>query len=175
MSPRTAGFNSVDLASFSESGTLLTILLMFVGAGPGSTGGGLKITTVAALIMTAVSFSSGNTEVNLFKRRLEKEAIQRAFSVTVLYVTVAVAAVLIILSLQPELLLKDVLFESFSAIGTVGLTTGITRSLVPASRVIITLLMYIGRVGSLSVVMAVALKENRRERLKNPEEKIVIG
>lgn len=175
VSPRTAGFNSVDLAALSESGNLLTILLMFIGAGPGSTGGGLKITTIAVLVMTAVSFSVGSDEVNMFKRRLEKEAVHRAFSVTVLYVTAAVTAMFAILWIQPELAMKDVLFESFSAIGTVGLTTGITRSLVPASRLIIILLMYLGRVGSLSVVMAVTLSGRPGARLKNPEEKIVVG
>lgn len=173
VSPRTAGFASLDLKSLSAGGTLLTMLLMFIGASPGSTGGGIKTTTFLVILLTLVSYIRGRDELNVFGRRLESSVIKKAFSTVTLYAACVVVGVFVISGVQ-NLSFTDTLFESISALSTVGLSTGITQELLPISRVVIICLMYIGRVGSLSVVMAIT-SGGRTARIKNPEEKISIG
>lgn len=172
VTPRTAGFNSVDIASLSDGSKLVTILLMFIGAAPGGTGGGIKVTTLA--VMGAAVFASlkGREDVSLGHFRLESDAVHRAFSGVATYLSMAVFGVLILCAQgQP---LSDSTFECFSAIGTVGLSTGITATLSPLSRIAIILLMYAGRVGSLSVFMAVA-KQTSCGKLRNPVGKVIVG
>ena len=172
VSPRTAGFNTVEMGELSEGGSALTMLLMFIGASPGSTGGGLKTTTLMTIIMTTVAYIRGTSDVNIFRRRLPFDTVRRAFSFTAIYLALVIFGVFALTAAQP-LPLKDVTFEVFSALGTVGLSTGITRELGTFSRIIITLLMYIGRVGSLTLIFAVLRSDNAG--LRNPEEKIIIG
>ena len=172
VSPRTAGFNTVDLASLTSGGGLLTIVLMFVGAGPGSTGGGVKITTVAVCLLTLASYVRGRREVGAFNRRLDEEQIHRAAAAVTLYLTLAMTGGFLLLAIQP-FPLQDALFEVFSAMSTVGLSTGITRDLVPVNRFILIVMMYCGRIGSLSMMMALA--EHRQARVKDPVEHIVLG
>ena len=172
VSPRTAGFNTVEMGELSEGGSALTMLLMFIGASPGSTGGGLKTTTLATIIMTTVAYIRGTSDVNIFRRRLPTDTVRRAFSFTTIYLALILFGIFALTAAQP-LPLKDVAFEVFSALGTVGLTTGITRALGTFSRIIITLLMYIGRVGSLTLIFAVLRSDDAG--LRNPEEKIIIG
>ncbi|MEA4934410.1 MAG: potassium transporter TrkG, partial [Lawsonibacter sp.] len=169
---RTAGFNTVDIASLSEGSKLVTILLMFIGAAPGGTGGGLKVTTFA--VMGAAVFASlkGREDISIGHFRLEAETLRRAFSGVAVYLAMTVSGVLVLCAQgQP---LTDSTFECFSAIGTVGLSTGITATLSPLSRIAIILLMYAGRVGSLSVFMAVARQTNCG-KLRNPVGKVVVG
>lgn len=172
VSPRTAGFNTVDLAALTSGGGLLTIVLMFVGAGPGSTGGGVKITTVAVCLLTLVSYVRGRREVGAFNRRLDEEQIHRAAAAVTLYLTLAMTGGFLLLAIQP-FPLQDALFEVFSAMSTVGLSTGITRDLVPVNRFLLIVMMYCGRIGSLSMMMALA--EHRQARVKDPVEHIVLG
>lgn len=173
VTPRTAGFNTVDTAALSEGGTLLTMLLMFVGAGPGSTAGGIKITTFIVLLLSVVAYVRHQEDINIFQRRLKTGLIRRAYCSAAFYLLLVFLGCLVILFVQ-NLPIKDVMFEVFSAIGTVGLSTGITRELSDISRLIIILLMYSGRLGSLTVFMAVA--ENRHPaKLKNSTGKIIIG
>lgn len=172
VTPRTAGFNSVDIASLSEGSKLITILLMFIGAAPGGTGGGIKVTTLA--VMGAAVFASlkGREDVSLGRFRLESETLRRAFSGVAIYLAMTVFGVFVLCAQgQP---LTDSTFECFSAIGTVGLSTGITATLSPLSRIAIILLMYAGRVGSLSVFMAVARQTNCG-KLRNPVGKVIVG
>jgi len=172
VSPRTAGFNTVDLARLTSGGGLLTIVLMFIGAGPGSTGGGVKITTVAVCLLTLASYVRGRREVGAFNRRLDEEQIHRSAAGVTLYMAFIAAGGLLMLATQP-FPLQDALFELFSAMSTVGLSTGITRALSPFNRGLLIVMMYCGRIGSLSMMMALA--ERRVPRVKDPVEHITVG
>ncbi len=172
VSPRTAGFNTVDLAALTSGGGLLTIVLMFIGAGPGSTGGGVKITTVVVCLLTLFSYIRGRQEVGAFNRRLDEEQIHRSAAAVTLYFALAVGGGFLLLAVQP-FPLQDALFEVFSAMSTVGLSTGITRDLIPFNRAILIIMMYCGRIGSLSMMMALAARQ--APRLKDPVEHITIG
>lgn len=170
---RTAGFNTIDIAAMSDGGKLTTIMLMFVGGSPGSTAGGIKTTTVFTLLIFTFSYIRGNRSFGLYGRRLEDGALDRAATVFFTNLLLMLTATLIIVSFD-SLPLVDTLFETTSAVATVGMSTGITRELSSASRVVIILLMFLGRVGSLSFAGALA---ERREppRIVDPVEKIIIG
>ena len=170
---RTAGFATLDYSSMTQNGTLLTSLLMFIGASPGSTGGGIKSTTFLVIILTLISYIRGREELNIFDRRLEHSVLQKTFSTVTLYLTCTIVAMFIIMAAQ-NLSFVDTAFESISAMSTVGLSRGVTSQLVPVSRIVDILLMYIGRVGSLSVALALS-GHSRTAPVKKPEEKISIG
>lgn len=169
---RTAGFNTVDLTALSQGGTLLTMILMFIGAGSGSTGGGLKVNTFAVLLMSSIARVRRREDVNLFQRRLDDESIHKAFSSLTLYSLLCLLGCMA-LCLQ-DVPLENSLFECISAIGTVGLTRALTPSLPTASRIAVILLMFAGRVGSMSVAMAVT-RDRPYPKLRNVPEKILIG
>ena len=172
VTPRTAGFNTADLTALSESGTLLTMILMFVGAGSGSTGGGVKVNTVTVLVLGALAHVRRREDVDLFHRRIDDESVHKAFSTTSMYFMVCLAGCMV-LCLQ-GIRLDDALFEAISAIGTVGLSRGVTAALPTASKLTVILLMFAGRVGSMSVAMAVT-KDRPAPRLRHVSEKILIG
>lgn len=170
---RTAGFNTIDTAGLTTSSKLLTMVLMFIGGSPGSTAGGIKTTTLIVMLIYVISNLRNSRGCNVFGRRLEDDAIRKASNVTVISLFMAVSASIIICYIQP-LPLEDVLFEIFSAIGTVGMSTGITRELTSASRLVIVFLMYCGRIGS----MAFALSFMERKKvapIQCPMEKVMIG
>lgn len=170
---RTAGFNTIDQASLSPLGGSLTLLLMFIGAGAGSTGGGLKVSTFAVLILSAVAYVRGREDVDLFRRRLDKGIERRALNGALLYTALLLCGHFLLLSCQ-RLGYFDALYECVSAIGTVGMSTGVTRELTVPSRVVILLMMFTGRVGSLSVAMALAERRHAAQ-LRNPAEKLIVG
>ena len=172
VSPRTAGFNTVDLARLTSAGGLLTIVLMFIGAGPGSTGGGVKVTTAAVCLLTLACYVRGRREVGAFNRRLDEEQIHRSAAGVTLYMTFIAAGGFLMLANQP-FPLQDALFELFSAMSTVGLSTGITRALSPFNRGLLIVMMYCGRIGSLSMMMALAGR--LPPQVKDPVEHITIG
>mgnify|MGYP001151335565 FL=1 len=172
VSPRTAGFNTVDLAQLTSAGGLLTIVLMFIGAGPGSTGGGVKITTVVVCLLTLASYIRGRREVGAFNRRLDEEQIHRAAAGVTLYMTLVLSGGFLLLATQ-TFPLQDALFEIFSAMSTVGLSTGITRALSPFNRALLIVMMFCGRIGSLTMMMALA--QRLPPRIKDPVEHITIG
>lgn len=153
VTPRTAGFNTTDIASLSQSSQFLTIILMFIGGCPGSTAGGIKVTTIAVLILYLRSTLTRTDGVNIFKRRMEDDAISKAAAVFTTHLLLAVVATFLISMLQ-NLDLTTILFDVVSAVSTVGMSTGVTPSLVPAAKVILIILMYLGRVGSLSFAMS---------------------
>ncbi len=172
VSPRTAGFNSINLASLSDGSKLVTMFLMFVGAAPGGTGGGIKVTTLAVIAATAAASLKGREDVCLWHFRVDFETIRRAFCSVTIYLAMAMIGLLVLcIQKQP---FTDAAFEIFSAIGTVGLSTGITGTLAPLSRIAIIVLMFAGRVGSLTVFMAVA-KTNNSIKLRNPTGKVIVG
>lgn len=170
---RTAGFNTVDTAALSDGSKLLTIILMFIGGSPGSTAGGVKTTTVMVLLLYIHSNVKRSYSIDIFGRRLEEEAIKRAGAICTINLALALAVSLAVMAIQP-LSLSDTLFETFSAIGTAGMTTGITRDLLPLSRLLIALLMYCGRIGSMSFALAFT-RQKRAAHMKNPVETISVG
>ena len=174
VTPRTAGFNTVDMANLTEGGTVLTMLLLMVGGSPGSTAGGVKTTTLMVILLATISYIRNSESMNIFHRRLEDTTLKRAYCSTTIYIALVVLGVFLILASQ-GLPVKDTAFETISAISTVGLSTGITRELNGLSQMVIILLMYSGRVGSLTLAMAILERMNGKAALKNPEEKIIIG
>lgn len=173
VTPRTAGFNTVDTAALTESSQLLTIVLMFIGGGPGSTAGGIKTTTFLMILLYIIANFRGRKSCNIFGRRLDKSGIHKATVVFGINLFLAVFVAFCISAIS-KLPMMDILFESFSAIGTVGMTTGITRDLNGICRILIAFLMYCGRIGSLS--FATSIFENKREApVLNPVERIRIG
>lgn len=171
---RTAGFNSTDTAALSPASKILTVFLMFIGGSPGSTAGGIKTTTLAVIAISTFNGITRRQSKGIFGRRLEKDAIHKASSVVFTNMSLAIFGIISILALQPEFDIGDVIFECVSAIGTVGMTTGITRDLETASRLIIAFLMFCGRVGSVSFALAL-MEKKAAPPVKNPREKITIG
>lgn len=174
VTPRTAGFNSVDTAALSNSGKIITMVMMFIGGSPGSTAGGVKTTSMVVLLFYAVAMVLGREDINLFGRRLTDEVVKKANAVVIINATLTIMATITIMTLQPLLNFEDVLFEVLSAIGTAGMTVGITRELNIISRVIIIVLMYCGRLGSLSFALVFAQKKTSAS-VRQPQEKIIVG
>ena len=173
ITPRTAGFNTVNIAELSEGSILLTIILMVIGGSPGSTAGGVKTTSFAVIILSLIASIRHTEDINVFNRRLERDVIKKAYDVITIYFMCCALAVLLICALQP-FGLKEVFFEVVSALSTVGMSTGITPDLNSLSKFIITLLMFFGRVGSLSVALVFSEKKEYIP-IRKPVEKISIG
>lgn len=172
VTPRTAGFNTVDTAALSNGGKVLTMALMFIGGSPGSTAGGIKTTTLVVILLHIKSYIAGEEGCQIFHRRLDQDAIRRASVVFFVNFSLALFATLVLLIGQ-GLPLDEVLFEAFSAIGTSGMSTGVTRDLNALSQLSIMLLMFCGRVGSLTFAMS--FTERRRGKIQYPEEQVIVG
>ncbi len=170
---RTAGFNVQDLSQMSEPGQALTILLMLIGGSPGSTAGGIKTTTLAVLCANFGAVCIRKEETNAFGRRIKDDVVKQAAAIFMLYIGLALLGAVAICLIE-GLPYLTCLFECASAIGTVGLTMGITPSLGLASRAVLMLYMFIGRVGGLTIIYA-ATKEARRSVSKLPHESITVG
>ena len=170
---RTAGFNTVDTAALSDAGKLLTIALMFIGGSPGSTAGGVKTTTIMVLMLYSFSYMRKNRGTSVFGRSLEEDTLRKASAVFFTNLMLALGVTIVISAIQ-SLPMLDLMFETFSAIGTVGMSTGLTRELNDLSRVLIMFLMYCGRVGSLSFANALAGKR-KTAPVRDAVEKITIG
>ena len=173
VTPRTAGFNTTDYNYFSGTGILLTVVLMLIGGAPGSTAGGMKITTVAVLFFTMISVFKHEKSPAVFKRRIKPEAISGAIAVFMLDVMITMIGAMLISKIEHIAFLKT-LFESASAVGTVGLSMGITPELATASKIILTLMMYIGRVGGLTLVFAAITRKSTGNR-QYPADDIAVG
>ena len=174
---RTAGFNSFDLSGFRDGSKLFSSLLMIIGASPASTGGGIKTTTIATLALLMLSVVRGENEVNVARRRLSDDIVRRALAVAVLFLTTLLTGTLMILLIENgHYPLEDILFEASSAMGTVGVSTAGTPNLSPASRAVLLPMMFLGRVGPLTLAVAVAKRQGRIKTVsKYPEERIMIG
>jgi len=173
VSPRTAGFNVVDVGAMEEPTLLVTTILMFIGAGPASTGGGIKVTTFALLGFVLWSEVRGDTDVNVLHRRVPATVIRQAVTVVILAIG-SVMAVTTVLLVSADLTLTPALFESVSAFATVGLSTGITADLPDVSKIALILLMLAGRVGPTTLVTALAYRQ-RLQRFHYPQERPIIG
>ena len=173
VTPRTAGFNTVDLTAMREASLTLVILLMLTGGSPGSTAGGMKTTTVAVLFLSAVSVCKRRETVRCFGRRIDADALRSAAAILLMYLMLFLLGGLAI-SLLEDLPVLTCLFEAASAIGTVGLTLGVTPGLCAASRFILMGLMFFGRVGGLTLIFAAA-SGKRAYVSRLPKEKITVG
>lgn len=170
---RTAGFNTIDFNVLSEGGLGIMILLMLTGGAPGSTAGGMKVTTLAVMVSTAFSIFHRREETHFFGRRVEEDTVRSAMAILTLYLTLFFFGGLIISRVE-GLPLLTCLFETASAVGTVGVTLGITPQLGQLSRGVLILLMYCGRVGALTLVFA-ALSEGRGAAARLPKEQLIVG
>lgn len=173
VTPRTAGFNTVDLTSFSGAGHMILIILMLIGGSPGSTAGGMKTTTVAVLFANAMAVFRKKEDAHFFGRRIENGVVRNASTVLSMYLILFLCGAAVI-SIVENLPIGTCLFETASAIGTVGLTHGITPQLGLVSRLILITLMFLGRVGGLTLIYA-ALSGTNRNLSKLPQEKITVG
>ncbi|MEG6586495.1 TrkH family potassium uptake protein [Dendrosporobacter sp. 1207_IL3150] len=173
VSTRTAGYNTVNIPDLRVATLFFVIILMFIGASPASTGGGVKTTTFAVLTSAIWSLIRGKNDAELFQRRISQEIIYKSFSV----VFIAAALVIFIammLSISENFPFMSILFEVVSAFGTVGLSTGITPSLTEVGKLWIILTMFAGRVGPVTLALALALK-NKKQAIQYPVGKITIG
>ncbi|MGL5440659.1 MAG: TrkH family potassium uptake protein [Filifactoraceae bacterium] len=173
ISPRTAGFNTIDQAALTNASKLGTILLMFIGGAPTSTAGGIKVTTIIVLILATYTLIKGYRDVEIFKKRISFSSVNKALAVFSMVLSLVLLGVMGLCIAQPNVDFLDLLYETVSAIGTVGLTTGITSSLNMLSKVILITLMFVGRVGVLTVLIAVTSKD-RKLAYQLPEEKVII-
>ena len=173
VTPRTAGFNTIDLGRLSEAGQALMMLLMLTGGAPGSTAGGMKITTIAVLVMIMVSVFRRKEEANCFGRRIPEDTVKFAATILLMYFLLFTAGGIVI-SISEGLPMLTCLFETASAIGTVGLTLGITPGLGVVSKCVLISLMFFGRVGCLTLVFA-ASSGTKINMAKLPKEKITVG
>lgn len=173
VTPRTAGFNTLDLTKMSEPGQAIMTILMLIGGSPGSTAGGMKTTTIAVLILSMLSVFGRREHVEVFDRRVASETVKYASAVLIMYLLFCLGGGILISSIE-HLPILECIFEAGSAIGTVGLTLGLTPGLSTASHIILTVLMYFGRVGGLTVVFA-AVSGTKPNVSKAPKEKITVG
>lgn len=173
VSARTAGFNAVDIGALSTESLALHYILMFIGGGSAGTAGGVKVTTFFVLVLVVWNEIRGHRDVEFRGRRIADSVQRQAITILVLSAAVVGLAILLILPLTP-LPLEKVLFEVISAFGTVGLSTGITADLVPGAQAIIIALMFIGRVGVVTLAVALATNQMRRN-YRYPEEKPIVG
>ena len=174
ITPRTAGFNTIDLSKINDSSALLTIVLMAIGGSPGSTAGGIKTTTFIVAILSIIFSAKQRTSIVIGKRQLENNIIKQASAIITLFLFSIIFASIIIIAID-NLTLLDALFETTSAIATVGLSNGVDVAMLhPISKLILILLMYIGRIGVISIVFLFNRKGDN-ELLKRPVEKILIG
>ncbi|MGP4119886.1 MULTISPECIES: TrkH family potassium uptake protein [Psychrobacter] len=172
--PRTAGFNTIDMGELAFPTIMLTIFLMWIGASPNSTGGGIKTSTFAIALLNTLSLARGQTNVEVFKRQIADISIRRAFSIMWLSLLVIGMGVTLISYDQPELDLIKVVFECFSAYSTVGLSLNLTTELSDFSKMVVSVIMFVGRVSMLTIFIAL-LKNRRQRNYRYPTEEITIN
>lgn len=175
VSPRTAGFNSISTGDMTIAGKFTTVILMFIGGSPGSTAGGLKTVTFGLLALTVWAAMEGREDAEAFGRRFSKETVYKSFALLCISMVIVLTVTMILTVTEPSQKFIDLLYEATSAFSTAGLTTGVTQELTNwFSKVILILTMYCGRVGPLTVILAII---NRRKRtgIKYPKGNILIG
>ncbi|MFC5405576.1 TrkH family potassium uptake protein [Cohnella soli] len=173
VSPRTAGVNTIDLGAMRQATQFVMVILMFIGASPGSTGGGIKTTTFTALLGAVIAMVRGKEDVVFFKYRLAQERVYKALTVTLFAFGLVILATMILSTTEDHQFLQ-LLFEVTSAFGTVGLTLGLTAKLTFAGKIIIIVMMFIGRLGPLTLTYALGPKQGR-QLYRHAEGKIIIG
>jgi trk system potassium uptake protein TrkH len=174
VTPRTAGFNTIEIGQMSEAGLFLTIALMFIGASPGSTGGGIKTTTFRILFCCSTAVLEGQEEVECYQRQIPPAMILKTISVVFGSLLVAFTSAILIEVTNPQVEFIEALFEAVSAFGTVGLSTGITAKISAIGKLILIATMYVGRVGVL-LLMSAAFGDPKPRSFKYAEESLLVG
>lgn len=172
VTPRTAGFNTMDVTQMSGGNKALTIILMLIGGSPGSTAGGMKTTTITLLAINAISIFKRNPETEIFRRRVNHNIIRTAATLLMMYISLFAVSGIVISSIE-QIDIDKCFYETASALGTVGLTQGITTQLGVVSQVILMTLMFLGRVGGLTIIFAAISKSGKSSKL--PQEDIIVG
>ncbi len=176
ISPRTAGMNTVDLTAMTEASQVLTVVLMFIGASSGSTGGGVKVTTIAVLGAALKSVLTGRKDAILLKRRLSSDLVYRAFALVFFPLVAVLVCTFVINGMEPDVGFIEALYECTSAFATVGLSLSVTPTLSAISKILLILLMFSGRVGMLTISYALLTDRRKRQNaLRYPEGNILIG
>jgi trk system potassium uptake protein TrkH len=173
ITPRTAGFDTVAPVNFSSAGVFVLVLLMLIGASPGSTGGGIKTTTLAILLVSTWNFLKGRHEIHLWNRKLPFSVLQRSVTVVVLYLGTLLVGIGLLVLIEP-FPFRALLFEVASALGTVGLSLGITPELSDAGKIVLVLMMFWGRVGIVTFLYSL-LKRQTGERVSYPVSEVPVG
>lgn len=174
VSSRTAGFTTFDIAALPASTTTLIIIFMLIGASPGSTGGGMKTSTVAVAAAAIFNTFKGNPEVLMFRRRVPAAQVLRAFTIIVMFTLLACVAAMAIQMITPGSAMMEAFFEAASALGTTGLTIGGTAKLTTEGKLLLSFLMFIGRIGPFTIMLFLLGRE-KMVRLKYPDERVIIG
>lgn len=170
---RTAGFDSVPISNMQEVTWLIMIFLMFIGAAPGSTGGGIKVTTFFLIIKTTMATIRGRTQIVTGKRQIPWELAQKSMLIAILGITVVLVCTLIDAIVEPSVPIIKIIFEEVSAYGTVGLTTGITGSIDSSMKWVLIFTMYLGRIGIFTFLLS--LVQRSQSRVQYVQERILIG
>ncbi|MDU4882205.1 TrkH family potassium uptake protein [uncultured Clostridium sp.] len=174
VTPRTAGFNSISTDGMTTAGQFLTIILMFIGGSPGSTAGGIKTTTIGILIVTIICVIQGREDSEVFKRRFSKDLVYKAFTLIFIGISLVIVVTMLLSYTEKGASFISLFYETVSAFGTAGLTLGLTSELSGIGKVLIMFMMYLGRVGPLTVVLSITRKKIN-SGIKYPEGKILIG
>ncbi len=177
---RTAGFNTIDLASLNEGTKFLYIMIMMVGGSPGGTAGGLKTVTIAVIFLTVYSIIKGKEDTEVFYRKIPFTVIQKCMTILGLYMSLFITGTILLTILDYNLLQNfdfiDIMFEVASALGTVGLTVGITPELSYIGKIIVAIIMFLGRLGPVTIAMALTLRQDINNAvIKHPEEDVIVG
>jgi Trk-type K+ transport system membrane component len=172
--PRTAGFNTIDTKTIAFPTLMMVFLLMWIGASPQSTGGGIKTSTFAIATLNILSLAKGKSRIEIFRREISDMSVRRAFAIISLSLVVIGFAIMFISILDPEKQLVDIAFECFSAYSTVGLSLGITANLSSASKLVVIMVMFVGRISMLSMVIAV-FNKIKHKNYSYPKEEITIN
>lgn len=173
---RTAGYTTIDLSLLKESTLFLMIILMLIGASPASAGGGLKTTTIATLFLTVKSFILGKEDIEVYNRRIGEATVKKSLGIFFIGVFIALFGILILTIVNPEYTLIESSFEVASAFATVGLSIGGTPSLTAPGKILIMILMFLGRVGSLTIFIALLSRKNKtKSKIRYAEGKIIVG
>ena len=173
---RTAGFNTIDIAALRDPTKLLSCIFMFIGAAPGSTGGGVKVTTFVVLVMTVIGTYMNRRETVIMRRKVDHGIVYKSMSLIAAGITVVAAVTAVIVAESDSIGVIDGLVEATSAFATVGVTAGATLVLGTVSKITLIITMFIGRVGTLSLIMALTLKEHEREdHTVLPDGEIMVG
>ncbi len=174
VTPRTAGFNNIDMATLTREGMMVTLLFMWIGASPGSTGGGIKTSTFAVATMGIFNIARGRDHIEFARREVANESLLRAFIVISLSLITLGLSTMAVGYFNPEISLDKIVFECFSAFGTVGLSLGITANLTAASKAVISLTMFVGRVGAFTLLLGFLKKAADTKHYRYPTENVII-
>ncbi|PPA68910.1 TrkH family potassium uptake protein [Jeotgalibacillus proteolyticus] len=173
VSPRTAGFNTIDIAGLDDSSILYIILLMFIGAGSTSTGGGIKVTTFIIILLATISFFRRKAEINIFNREIRQELVFKSLAIAMSSVLLVVFALLILTHSEHHITFIELLFETVSAFGTVGLSMGITGGLSEVGKVVLIVVMFVGKIGPLTLAFSLAKPDH--SKIKYPKSDVLAG